>query len=233
MFETPKLDDSIVGWEELYAVIFVLVQEFYIIDFFLHLNTFQMIEFRLVWLNLLEIAIIEVTRIFQVSIPEHYNTASSVSNGQEVSFFIVCHCSQNVWFVHILYVPFTQAIDIDPTCGLRLFHLMITGNSTLTFMLTRLVDLTLYNLGDWRTSHVCVGDFFIHCNWYHPLRLIQLVHELERIRHLTWCTVWFCISLWFPVHFHYIFNSLINWLELKLWQMADNPYLITLIHILT
>ena len=192
-----------------------------------------MIEFRLVWLNLLEIAIIEVTRIFQVGIPEHYNTASSVSNGQEVSFFIVSHSSQNVWFVHILYVPFTQAIDIDPTCGLRLFHLMITGNSTLTFMLTRLVDLTLYNLGDWRTSHVCVGDFFIHCNRYHPLRLVQLVHELERIRHLTWCTVWFCISLWFPVHFHYIFNSLINWLELKLWQMADNPYLITLIHILT
>ena len=40
MFETPKLDDSIVGWEELYAVIFVLVQELYIIDFLLHLNTF-------------------------------------------------------------------------------------------------------------------------------------------------------------------------------------------------
>ena len=107
MFETPKLDDSIVGWEELYAVIFVLVQEFYIIYFLLHLNTFQMIEFGFVWLNLLEIAIIEVARIFQVSIPEHYDTASSVSDGQEVSFFIVCHSSQNIWLVHVLYVPFT------------------------------------------------------------------------------------------------------------------------------
>ena len=72
------------------------MQEFYIIDFLLHLNTFKMIKFRLVRLNLLEIAIIEVTRIFQVSIPEHYNTASSVANRQEVSFFIVCHSSQNV-----------------------------------------------------------------------------------------------------------------------------------------
>ena len=219
MFETPKLDDSIVGWEELYAVIFVLMQEFYIIDFLLHLNTFKMIKFRLVRLNLLEIAIIEVTRIFQVSIPEHYNTASSVANRQEVSFFIVCHSSQNIWLVHVLYVPFTQAIDIHPTCGIRLFHLMIARDSTLTFMLTRLVDLTLCNLGDWRTSHVCVGNFFIHRNRYHPLRLVQLIHELERIMHLIWCTVWFCISLWFPVHFHYIFNSLINWLELKLWQI--------------
>ena len=72
------------------------MQEFYIIDFLLHLNTFKMIKFRLVRLNLLEIAIIEVTRIFQVSIPEHYNTASSVPNRQEVSFFIVCHSSQNI-----------------------------------------------------------------------------------------------------------------------------------------
>ena len=80
MFETPKLDDPIIGWEELYAVIFVLVQEFYIIDFLLHLNTFQMIKFWFVWLNLLEIAIIEVTRVFEVSIPEHYDTASSIAD---------------------------------------------------------------------------------------------------------------------------------------------------------
>lgn len=72
------------------------MEKFNIIDLFLHLNTLKMIKLWLMGLNFLEIAIIEVTRIFQISIPEHYNSASSISDRQVLSSFIIGDCSQDV-----------------------------------------------------------------------------------------------------------------------------------------
>ena len=174
MFEAPKLYNPVIRGKELYAITFVLMKKFDIIDFFFHLNTLKMIELRLMWLNLLEIAIIEVTGIFQVSVPEHYNTASSISDSQVLPSFIICHSSQDIWFIDVLNVSLTQPINIYPAGWFGLLHLRIRWSLTLWLWLSDLVRLIIQrNIGS--ASHVGVDNLFGDTNRNHSICLIHLV----------------------------------------------------------
>ena len=174
MFKAPELYNSVICWKELYAISFILVEKFNIIDLFLHLNTLKMIKLRLVWLNFLEIAIIKVTRIFQISVPEHYNSASSISNRQVLTSFIIGDCSQDVWFVDILNVPLTQAVNIDPTGWLRLFHQITALGFTFTLRWIYLGHLLLWHVGS--TSHISVDNLFGQSDRDHSVCLIHLIY---------------------------------------------------------
>ena len=174
MLKAPKLYNSVVCWKELYAITFVLVEKFYIIDFFLHLNTLKMIKLRLMWLNFLEIAIIEVTRIFQISVPEHYNSASSISDCQVFSSFIIGNRSQDIWFINILNVPLTQAVNIDPAGWFRLFHLIIALGFTFSLWWIYLRHLLLWHIGS--TSHIGVDNLFGQSDRDHSICLIHLIY---------------------------------------------------------
>ena len=174
MLKAPKLYNSVVCWKELYAITFVLVEKFYIIDFFLHLNTLKMIELRLMWLNFLKVAIIEVTRIFQISVPEHYNSASSISDCQVFSSFIIGNRSQDIWFINILNVPLTQAVNIDPASRFRLFHLITALGFTFSLRWIDLGRLLLRHVGS--TTHLGVDNLFGESYRDHSVCLIHLIH---------------------------------------------------------
>ena len=174
MLKAPKLYNPVVRWKELYAITFVLVEEFYVIDLFLHLNTLKMIKLRLMWLNFLKVAIIEVTRIFQISVPEHYNTASSISNCQVLSPFIIGNCSQDIWFINILNVPLTKTVNIDPAGRFRLFHLITALGFTFSLRWIDLGHLLLRHIG--RTIHMGVSNLFGESNRDHSVCLIHLIN---------------------------------------------------------
>ena len=84
-----------------------------------------MVKFWLVGLNLLEVPVIEITRVSKVSIPKHDHTATPIADCKVLSLLIEGYCRQNVRFVHVRSVPFAQAVYIDPISWFTLICLLL------------------------------------------------------------------------------------------------------------
>ena len=77
-----------------------------------------MVELGLVRLYFWEVAIVEVTRIFEVGVSEHDDTTAFVSHCQVLPWFIECHGREDVRLWDIGWIALTKAIYENPVEGL-------------------------------------------------------------------------------------------------------------------
>lgn len=89
----PKFNYSIISGEHLYDTLFI-IYELYRIDLLVKLNRLQVIKFRLVALNLSEIAIIEIPWILKLIIFKNYDSASLVSYCKIFASLVICNSCQ-------------------------------------------------------------------------------------------------------------------------------------------
>jgi hypothetical protein len=78
-----------------------------------------MVEFGLMRLDFREIAIVKVAGVLEsVSMPEHYNTAGSISHCQVFARAIESYRRQAVCLRDVRRVPLSQTVNIDPVQGI-------------------------------------------------------------------------------------------------------------------
>ena len=109
----PELDDAVVCRQHLQCAL-LIVDEFDCIDLLVELNRLQVIEFRLVRLDLREVPIIEVARILQLVILEYDDSSALVTDSQILACLIIADRRQQIILGDVFLVALTKPVDVDP-----------------------------------------------------------------------------------------------------------------------
>lgn len=116
VINTPKLDYPVVSWKQLHTAILMMTKEIKSINFLIQLNAFQVVKLWLVWLDLTEISVIEVSRVLQLKISKDNDTTTPVSNSEILSTLVKSDGSEDIWLGNIRSIALAQAINVDPVC---------------------------------------------------------------------------------------------------------------------
>ena len=115
LLKLPQLNYPIVGREKLLIASPRGAKKLYGIYFFIEFQALQVVELRLVWLNLAAVSIVEVAWVLQFRVAEDNDTATSVTNGQILTSLVKTEGGKNISRSHTCRVALSKAIDIDPT----------------------------------------------------------------------------------------------------------------------
>ena len=73
-----------------------------------------MVKLGLVRLDFCEVAVVEVSGVFELVVLEDDDSASLIADGKIFPCLIISDCSEQIVFGHVLLVALTEPVDVDP-----------------------------------------------------------------------------------------------------------------------
>ena len=96
----------------------LIVHELDGVNFLIELDRFEMVELRLVRLDLRKVPVVEISGVLQLIVLEYDDSASLISDGQILACLVVGDCGKQIILGHILLISLTQSIDVHPVAGI-------------------------------------------------------------------------------------------------------------------